>query len=233
MRLAFPPLTPVVKWILIACGAVWLLQVITDRLIAPGLLAGWFGCIPEFVILRGFIWQPLTYMFLHGTYGVWHLLINMLILWMFGGELERYWGPRAFLRYYLVCGIGAGLLVVLLGSFSLDLNDLTVTIGASGAIYGLILAYGMIFAERTLLYMFVIPMKARTLAIILFAITFLSSLAITSGISHVAHLGGMIIGYLYLKRAWRVGEFYRELRWKYQRRKFKTIRRDDDDHWVN
>jgi membrane associated rhomboid family serine protease len=233
--MVWPPLTPVVKVILIACGGMFLLQFIATVIFrAGGWLELYLGCVPALVATKGFLWQPFTYLFLHSIHNPMHLVLNMLILWMLGGELERHWGSKAFLRYYLVCGIGAGILVAVLGMVFSGQASLIPTIGASGAIYGLILAYGMIFAERTLLYMFIIPMKARTLAIILFAVAFFSSFTGTaSNVSHIAHLGGMVIGYLYLKRAWRVGEFYRELRWKIMRRKFKTVRRDDDDHWVN
>jgi membrane associated rhomboid family serine protease len=154
---------------------------------------------------------------------------------MFGSELERLWGPRAFLRYYLVCGVGAGIAAVVFGLF-VPGGWTSQTIGASGAIFGLIVAYGVVFAERTILFMLIFPMKARTLAMIMFAIAFISTIRPTGGnVSHISHLGGAVVGFLYLKRAWRVGDFYRELRWRIRRRRFKVMQsqQDDFDRWVN
>jgi membrane associated rhomboid family serine protease len=229
-RFGVPGLTPMVKILLITCGAVWVLQLLLEIAVRFSLIP-WLGVIPALVI-RGFVWQPFTYMFLHSTAGIGHLLFNMLLLWFLGGDLERHWGSRAFLRYYLVCGVGAGIIITVLGLFS-EQGRMTPTIGASGAIYGVILAFGMIFGERIILFMFMFPMKARTFAWILFAVAFFSSLTgQSSGVSHIGHLGGMVVGYLYLKRAWRFGEFYRELKWKLTRRKFKVVPKDDD-RWVN
>ena len=111
----------------------------------------------------------------------------------------------------------------------------TPTIGASGAIFGLFMAYGMIFADRTILFMLIFPMKARTMAIIMFALTFFYLISQPgSGVSHIAHLGGAVTGFLYLKRAWRIGDLYRDIRWRLLRRRFKVMRPpDDDDRWVN
>jgi membrane associated rhomboid family serine protease len=166
---------------------------------------------------------------------IFHLLFNMLMLWMFGGELERYWGSPAFLRYYLVCGIGAGILAIpysyLVGSAGIPI------VGASGAIFGLFMAYGIVFAERTILFMLLFPMKARTMAMIMFGVTFFYTLTQPrGGVAHIAHLGGAVVGYLYLKRAWRVGAFYRDLRWKLQRRRFKVMQQDNGDgpdRWIH
>jgi membrane associated rhomboid family serine protease len=231
VTIGVPPLTPMVKRIVIVCASVWALQFILGMFgqYWPALV---FGVVPAWFI-RGFLWQPLTYLFLHDNAMIMHLVINMLILWMIGGDLERNWGSRGFLRYYLVCGVGAGLLVVVLAPFGSADAMTRPTIGASGAIYGLILAYGVLFSERTMLFMMIFPMKARTLAIILFFIAFVSAFGSGSRISHVAHLGGMVIGYLYLKRAWRVGEFYRELKWKLARRRFRVVQRDDQDRWMH
>jgi membrane associated rhomboid family serine protease len=110
----------------------------------------------------------------------------------------------------------------------------TPTIGASGAIYGLLLAYWTIFAERRLLFMLLFPIKARTMAWILFAIAFVSSLTPqTDRVSHVAHLGGMVVGWLYLQRAWRVGEFWRDIAWRLRRRRFKVMPPNDSDRWTH
>jgi membrane associated rhomboid family serine protease len=122
----------------------------------------------------------------------------MLTLWMFGAELERDWGTRRFLRYYFLCGIGAGVCVVLANWIAGSLWART--IGSSGAIYGLLLAYGMLYADRTVLFSFLFPIKAKYFVMILGVIEFLSSIgASDSGVSHVAHLGGLLVGYIYLK----------------------------------
>jgi membrane associated rhomboid family serine protease len=233
VRVGVPGLTPVVKAIMIACAAVWLVQ-LGSRFFAGFALEPLFGLVPA-AIFRGWLWQPFTYMFLHSPTDLFHLLFNMLMLWMFGGELERFWGSRAFLRYYVVCGVGAGLFAAVTGLLGGEQAMLLPTIGASGAIFGLFMAYGMVFAERTVLFMLIFPMKARTMALIMFALTFFYTISLPgSGVSHIAHLGGAVTGFLYLKRAWRIGQFYRELRWKYLRRRFKVIPPDDDrDRWVH
>jgi membrane associated rhomboid family serine protease len=122
----------------------------------------------------------------------------MFALWMFGADLERTWGTRRFLRYYFLCGIGAGVCVVA-GNLLYGTPD-TRTIGSSGAIYGVLLAFGLLFPDTVVLFSFLFPIKAKYFVMIIGAIAFLSSLgAGGSGVSHVAHLGGMIFGYFYLK----------------------------------
>jgi membrane associated rhomboid family serine protease len=228
--IGIPPLTPMVRAIMIACAAVWVAQLLLECVLRLVPLSQIFGLVPA-LVFQGGLWQPVTYLWLHSPVDPFHLLFNMLFLWILGGDLERHWGGRAFLRYYLVCGIGAGLFIALAGLFA---NPGVPTIGASGAIFGLILAYGMIFSERVILFMMIFPMKARTFAWVMFAVTFFYTFGhASSGISHIAHLGGMVVGYLYLKRAWRLGEFFQELRWRLRRRKFKVMPPRDDDRWVN
>jgi len=232
-----PPLTPYLKIIMITCGAVWLLQVILNfaRFNIAGLgFEQMLGVVPVLAV-KGFVWQPLTYMFLHSPVEPFHILLNLLFIWMFGGELERHWGSRAFLRYYLVCGVGAGVFITIWG-FIVG-TPTTTTIGASGALFGLIIAFGIVFADRTVLFMLIFPMKARTMAMILFGITFFLTFRSSGGVvSHAGHLGGALTGFLFLKRAWRVGDFYRELKWKVRRRRFKVIepdQKDDHDRWIH
>jgi membrane associated rhomboid family serine protease len=241
VTIGVPPVTPMLKRILIVCGAVWLVQVFALLLFKSNALSALFGVVPR-DFLRGFIWQPLTYMWLHDPRGLTHVGFNCLFLWMFSGDLERRWGSRAFLRYYLVCGVGAAPFIIAAGFLAGPTQTpvgafdpaAVPTIGLSGALYGIILAYGMVFSERTVLLMLIFPVKARTFAIVFFAIAFFSTIGQSaSGVSHVAHLGGMVVGFLYLKRAWRFGEFYRGLRWKMQRRKFKVISREDEDRWLH
>lgn len=141
----------------------------------------------------GKFWQLMTYMFLHGD--TWHLLFNMLALWMFGRELERLWGSREFLKYYLFCGIGAGLVFLIFSK--------GVVIGASGGVFGVLLAFGLTFPDQIVWFAFIFPMKAKFMVMIFGALTFLSIASPSNdGIAHFAHLGGLVAGFLYLKRAW-------------------------------
>ena len=230
-RIGVPVLTPMVRRILIANVTVWLVQFIAWQLFHSAGLQKLFGLSWHLGVVRGFVWQPFTYFWLHSPDGIFHILFNMLVLWMFGGEIERVWGGRAFLRYYLICGVGAGFFI-LLGD--IVTGSPMLTIGASGAVYGLLLAYGVVFAERVVLFMMMFPMKARTLAIVFFVISFFSLFQRgTGGVSHIAHLGGGIVGFIFLKRLWRVREVIQNIRWKLQRRKFKIVDKKDDDRWVN
>ena len=239
MQIGFPPVTPWIKRIMIACGAVWLLQVLVFNVKQPpkyDLLAQWFGAIPQ-DIFQGQLWQLVTYAFLHAPTDIMHILFNMLMLWMFGGDLERHWGGRAFLRYYTVCAIGGGVFIAVIGYFTGGLAAATPTIGASGAVFGLIAAFGLIFAERPVIFMLLFPMKARTMAMILFAITCFYTFSGTGGnVSHVGHLGGAVVGFLYLKRAWRIDLLWGEVQWRLKRRRFKVMHqndRNDSDRWMN
>jgi len=153
----------------------------------------YFGLIPYHTWSKFHIWQPVTYMFLHG--GFFHVLLNMFGLWMFGTELEMIWGKKEFLKFYFVTGIGAGIISVIIQPTS------TIPIiGASGAIYGILLAYGMRFPERVVYIYGLFPIKVKYLVLIFGGIEFFSSITpSTDGIAHFAHLSGMIIGYFYLR----------------------------------
>lgn len=215
-------LTPAVKGLLIANVAVFLFQLIS-RTVAGVSLSQLFGLVPYEVVHHLFLWQLATYMFLHG--GIFHIGLNMLVLWMFGLRLEEEWGTQKFLRFYFITGIGAGVCTTLVSP-----NSYIPTIGASGAIYGLLLAYGVLF-PRDLVYIYgIIPVQARYLVLGLGLIAFWMSLTASgSGIAHVAHLGGMLIGWLYLRWSrwpqFRFGDL--AARWKQERirRKFKVYYR--------
>jgi len=147
------------------------------------------------------IWQPLTYMFIHGDF--FHVLMNMFVLWMFGSELESIWGRREFLKFYFITGIGSGLIWLLF-----NLNSNAVLIGASGAIYGILLAYGLMFPNRKVLIYFFFPVKVKYFVIFLGLMAFVSSLSYSgSNISHLTHLSGMMIGFIYLKSTWTLQRF--------------------------
>ena len=140
------------------------------------------------------IWQPVTYMFIHGDF--FHVFMNMFVLWMFGSELESIWSRQGFLKFYFVTGVGSGMVWLM---FNIG-NPYTVLIGASGAIYGILLAYGLMFPNRKILIYFLFPVKVKYFVIFLGAIAFMSSMGASgSNISHLTHLSGMIIGYIYLK----------------------------------
>ena len=196
------------------------------------------GLVPTLVI-HGWVWQVATYMFLHG--GLLHILFNMLALWMFGTELERMWGTRYFLKYYFVTGIGAGVLTVLFSllpfAFAESLQR-SVVIGASGAVYALLLAYALYFPDRPIYMYFLFPIPARIFVMIMGVIAFYSSLSESGGgVANATHLGGLVVGYLYLKggRTNLLGELkYRYLRWKINRvrKKFDVYSGGrTDDHW--
>lgn len=185
-----------VRWLLIVNTALFVLYFFAVRA-GFGSAFGPFGLVPGQVVTRLALWQLVTYMFLHSPFGFEHILFNMLTLWMFGKDLEQAWGTRRFLRYYLYCGIGAGVCVILANYLVGD--PFTRTIGASGAIYGLLIAFGMMFPDVQVLFSFIFPMKAKYFVAIIGAIAFLSSFSANTGVSNVAHLGGMLVGYLILK----------------------------------
>jgi membrane associated rhomboid family serine protease len=160
---------------------------------APAAYIRLFGLVPAHLLGRGYIWQLVTYMFLHG--GLLHLFFNMLFLWMLGSELERYWGSREFVKYYLVTGVGAGVINALVQPHSG-----VPIIGASGAVFGLIIAFGMAFPNRELLLYFVIRIKAKHFAVLIGLLELISLFALpNAGVARFAHLGGLVVGYFYLK----------------------------------
>jgi membrane associated rhomboid family serine protease len=184
-----------VKWLILANVAIYLVYFFAIRLVGDGLFIP-LKLIPAMTI-RGAFWQPVTYLFLHDPQSIMHILLNMLVLWMFGTPVEETWGTRRFLQYYFLCGIGAGICVVLVNLIAG--NPYQATIGASGAIYGLLLAYGMLFPNQEVLFMFLFPMKAKYMVMIFGAIAFLGSFQGGGTVSNLAHLGGMIFGFIYIR----------------------------------
>jgi membrane associated rhomboid family serine protease len=226
-------ISPAVKLLLITNVALYLLNLIVGDMMTLRL-----GLSPQAVFEQFALWQPVTYMFLHSTSGIGHVLFNMLALWMFGTDLERTWGTRFFTKYYFITGIGAAATSLLL-SFFVDGIYYSITVGASGAIYGLLVAYAIYFPHRTIYYI-IFPVPARVFVLIAGAIAFLSSMGGPGGgVAHSAHLGGLVVGYLYLKglRARPLDEIkYRYLRWKIGRARGRfdvySGGRSDDD-WKN
>jgi membrane associated rhomboid family serine protease len=211
------PWTPVIKALIIANVVAFLAKWIAGDSFATNRLLG----LSLNGVLHGYVWQIVTYLFLHA--GVWHLTFNMLALWMFGVDLERGWGSRYFLKYYFVCGLGAAgtmLLVSLIPSFSY--LAAIPTVGASGAIYGVLLAYGLYFPHRPILMFMFFPVPARYAVMIMGGIALISSFDGPGGTAHVAHLGGLVVGYLFLKggRLHLMSEIqYRLTKWRVNRLK--------------
>jgi membrane associated rhomboid family serine protease len=230
------PLSSALKAIILTNVAMFLVTTI-----APSLLLV-LGLIPAAVTHDFWVWQLGTYMFLHG--GILHILFNMLALWMFGTELEHLWGTRFFLKFYFVTGIGAGLLTTLFSllpfSVAQSLHQ-SVVVGASGAIYGLLLAYALYFPDRPIYMYFVFPIPAKIFVLIMGAIAFYSSMSeVGGGVANATHLGGLLVGYIYLKSVRKggrpdpLGEIkYRYLKWKINRlrKKFDVYSGGRADDW--
>ena len=181
-------LTPAIKNLMIAMGAVFLVQQMV-RMTGIELYVYFlnaFALSPEKVWNQYYLWQLFTYIFLHGDF--FHSHFNLFSLWMFGNELESYWGSRRFLFYFFFCGIGAGIFTVLFSSYPV--------IGASGAIYGILLAFGWLFPNRPILIYFLFPIPAKYMVVIFGLIEFFSSgSAAGGGVSHLTHLGGLVFGF--------------------------------------
>jgi membrane associated rhomboid family serine protease len=216
-------LPPAVKRLLIANVAVFLLQFLAT---ARGVdLAELFALSVEGV-LRGMLWQPFTYMWLHGD--ALHLLFNMFGLWMFGAPLEQVWGSKRFLRFYLYCGSGAGLIILFWNSIALE--PYVPTLGASGAVYGVLMGFSLTWPDRTILLIFPpIPIKA----IWFIPVLFLMQITMSAGqpISHAGHLGGVIVALLLMRSEFTRYANLRSLRYRWHRwrmrNRLRAVRRED------
>jgi membrane associated rhomboid family serine protease len=184
-------MTPGVKLLLIVNVAAFL-----GTMMVPAL-GDWFALTPA-LVMKGALWQLFTYQFLHA--GIGHIFFNMLTLWMFGTAIEGAWGQRRFLRYFFICGTGAGVCIVLVALLLPTYGSpLVPTVGASGAIFGLLLAFGIMYPNAPILLFLLFPMPAKYAVMIFGAIEFFGFVSGGSGVSHVAHLGGLLVGYLYLR----------------------------------
>jgi len=240
-----------VKLLLIANFAVFLLEAFIHYFNGA---AGYnwfvvrFGLVPSAVIPGFRIWQPFTYLFLHDLGDIWHIIVNMFMLWMFGREVELVWGRDRFLRYYFLTGVGAGVLNVIVKTvpalWTHNYSDVP-TIGASGAIFGILIACAILFPDRRA-YLFPIPVaiKMKWIVAVMATLTFLGTLGLGEGnVSHLCHLGGMVIGYLYLRRDSYLYRLRNEMSdWRYQRNrkrfevyinKHKSEPPSRPDRWVN
>ena len=194
--------TDAIKILVSVNFGIFLLQTIART---EGMFFPLFGLVPKLVWSEFMLWQPFTYLFFHGS--IWHVLINMFVLWMFGSELERLWGKEHFLKFYFVTGVGAGLVTMIFG-----LNSMTPIVGASGAVYGVLLAYGLTYPNRTVYLYGIIPIKSLWFVIGIGVIAFMSSFDNVSQISHLTHLSGMMIGYLMLRRPVRFNDLWFTIR---------------------
>jgi membrane associated rhomboid family serine protease len=248
-----------VKWLILANVAVYLVDFFGSVIRSENIFRS-LELMPNSVI-HGAVWQLGTYLFLHSLSSFWHILFNMLSLWMFGTPIEQTWGTKRFLQYYFICGVGAGVCVVVA---NLAFGDpYQRVIGASGAIYGLLLAYGMLFPNQTVMMSFLFPIKAKYMVMIFGAIAFLSSFQTGSTVSNLAHLGGMLFGFVYMKTQFssrrtvvyggtyprggaavasgprltvRIANWWKEYKLQRARRKFKVYMKDQGDRrgpWTN
>ncbi len=216
-----------VQRIMIACGIVWLLQLITTQ---RGVYLDEYFAVSVGGVFRDlYVWQPFTYMWLHDPHSPWHLILNMFSLWMFGGQLEMAWGSRRFLRFYLICGAGAG--VIILGWNAL-VGVGVPTLGASGAIYGVLTAFSLIWPDRTIMLLFPpIPMRAIWFIPFLFAVQL--AMGGQENVSTVGHLGGVIVAAVLLRDELQKALGVRSLRYRWHRmrmrNRLRAVRRDEDE----
>lgn len=240
ISLGFPPFTPVIKWLIgINVGIYFLGLLLARSPMAAQEVFAFLGLVPALVV-KGFIWQIVTYAFIH--VGLWHVVFNMLMLWMFGAELEMNWGGRRFLEFYLACVIGAALVTIVVAYTGLLMSPRTPTVGSSGGVFGILMAFGMLFGDREV-FMFPLPfrIKAKYMVGILILIEVALLMQGPSGVANIAHLGGVLVAFLYIKFMPRHGvvggasESYFGIRnsyyrWKRRRaaRKFEVYMRKHD-----
>ena len=228
-ELAYKPqiFTDAIKILVSINFAIYLLQSISGK---EEVFFKLFGLVPSTFISDLMLWQPFTYMFLHAPFyssvGISHILLNMLGLWVFGRELEQAWGKTHFLKYYFITGVGSGLITYLF-----QMGSDNPVIGASGAVYGVLLAYGVSYPNRMLYIWGIIPVKSMWLVIIMGSIAFFGVLGNADGISHVTHISGMVIGYFLLKKRWRWKDVLFAIRKKTI--EFQVQRHEEKDIKVN
>lgn len=186
-----PPIPPVTKALMLICTAMFVLGL----LVPLNALALWPIGSGAFMP-----WQPLSYAFLHAD--VMHLFFNMFGLYMFGAELERLWGQRRYLQFLLASVLAAAACQLLVAMLTVSFNP---TVGASGGLFGLLMAFGLLFPNRVIMPLFPpIPMKARTFVMVFGGLELVLGLGTNSGVAHFAHLGGMLGGWLMI--AWWRGQ---------------------------
>ena len=205
-------MTPWVKRLLIVNAAVFAFSWMVGR----EWVVEWFSFQPTKILARP--WTPLTYMFLHGDF--WHVFWNMLILFFFGPPLESKWGSKEFIRYYLVCGFGGVALSFLFVSYSI--------IGASAAVYGIMLAFAMAWPNVPIYVWGIFPVPAKWLMGGFFLISFFSAFS-GDGVAHFAHLGGLVAGLVYLKTDWRASRAVQSMGKAARARRFAIVPREEGE----
>jgi membrane associated rhomboid family serine protease len=200
ISLSLPPFTRWVKRLILVYAAIYLVMAITEVVspLAHDFVSVYLGLIPK-LVMRGMIWQLVTYSFLH--FQLLHFLFNALSLWMFGSQLESDWGSKRFLEFYFFCTVAAALTTVAMSyTHILGLSPATTTIGASGGIYGLLVAFGVLYGESEIM-MFPLPfrIKAKYFVWGIVFLTLVGAIQERGGVANFAHLGGLLFGYLYLK----------------------------------
>jgi len=236
------PMTPAVRALVIANVAVFLLTFIGHNS-GSQAVEFFLGLSPQRFFERYYLWTIVTYLFVHDPNGFAHILFNMLALWMFGVDLERRWGTRMFLRYYFITGVGAGIgtaVIALLPYAPARAIYFQTTVGASGAIYGLLVAWALLFPTRQILFMFIFPLQARIAALLMAGMAFLTAATGTNGsVAEATHLSGFVIGWVYLKgpRQLRLDLQYRLTKWRMgrMRKKFNVHQggKDKYGNWVH
>ncbi|HKC49508.1 MAG TPA: rhomboid family intramembrane serine protease [Myxococcota bacterium] len=236
-----PGATPMVQRIIVANSLIWLLQLLLARTGVPLTELG--AVTVDGVFRHLFIWQPFTYMWLHDPHSPLHLLFNMLFFWMTAPPLEMVWGSRRFLRFYITCGVGAGFLILAWNALASTWDPSTAwtpTLGASGAIYGVVTAFTLLWPDRTIMLLFPpIPIKAIWFVPVLFVLQFI--LGGDRNVSYIGHLGGVLVAAIILRSelrralGWRsVAHRWHRLRMRnrlraVRREEFKRSRNSDDD----
>ncbi len=243
MTLSLPPFTKAVSWLIGINTAVFLLVLLLDMLRIPfgAILRDYFSLIPIQVVQHGWIWQLLTYGVIHFEF--WHWFGNMLGLWMFGAAIEQQWGSRRFLELFSLGVFGAALTTVALSYSHLLGNPYRPTIGASGGVFAILIAFGMLFGDNEIMMIpFPFTIKAKYFVGILIVVTLAFAMGGGGNVAYVAHLGGLLFGYLYVRRGPKaalvnvgVSERYYGLRnsyyrWKRRRaaKKFEVYMRQHD-----
>ena len=243
MTLSLPPFTKAVSWLIGINTAVFLLALLLDTLRIPfgAILRDYFALIPIQVVQHGWIWQLVTYGVIHFEF--WHWFGNMLGLWMFGAAIEQQWGSRRFLELFSLGVFGAALTTVALSYSHLLGNPYRPTIGASGGVFAILIAFGMLFGDNEIMMIpFPFTIKAKYFVGILIVVTLAFAMGGGGNVAYVAHLGGLLFGYLYVRRGPKaalvnvgVSERYYGLRnsyyrWKRRRaaKKFEVYMRQHD-----
>jgi len=226
---------PGVKWLLIVNTVIFVLTYLSPFQLQQHIRLV-LALSAQAAVRNLFVWQLVTYMFLHGN--ILHILFNLLTLWFFGSPLERDWGTRRFLKFYFYCGIAAGVCVLVVNILLGDWG--TITLGASGAIFGVLVAFAVMYPNQIVL-LIIFPIKAKYLVMIYVAIELLLTFGPNTGVSTIAHLGGAAFGFLYLKRGVPglplpdVGGAYAQWKLRRAKKKFQTFmkKRDNRGPWVN